>query len=263
MDDPAIALLLDDIRAGIQTLFGPRLLGLYLFGSLVLGGFNRRASDLDLLAVLDGEPSLHDLGGLDRLHHDLAHRHPDWDDRIEVAYVSAAGVQSFKERPSQIAIISPGEPLHLTEAGRDWLTNWYLVRLSNAPLFGPPPSNLIAPVTTAEYVEEVRAYACALASRTDWHGKRQAEVYAILTMCRALLTVRTGEHVSKEGAADWAEAALPVWAAVIKEAVQWRHTSTHPDEPPFGRTALTAAFVTWSAAQLNCPIGHREATVQA
>ena len=49
------------------------------------------------------------------------------------------------------------------------------------------------------------------------------QVYAILTMCRALYTLETGAVASKPVAARWAQAALGKRrAALIESALAWR-----------------------------------------
>jgi predicted nucleotidyltransferase len=44
--------LLSEVKAGLQTLYGPRLQGVYLFGSYARGE-QRSDSDVDILVVLD------------------------------------------------------------------------------------------------------------------------------------------------------------------------------------------------------------------
>ena len=48
---PDIGIFLDVILSRIQEILGEKLAGLYLFGSLALGDFDRGISDLDLLAA--------------------------------------------------------------------------------------------------------------------------------------------------------------------------------------------------------------------
>jgi len=214
--------LLDDLLVGIKSALGPKLVGLYLYGSLVSGGFLPDVSDLDLLAAMAGEVEASDLDPLREMHDRVARRHPAWENRIEVAYLSLAGLRTFTEHRSPLAIISPGEPLHLIDAGSDWLMNWYLVREGGRTLFGPPPATLIAPIAKAAFVESIRELARQSGVWTDRLGTRGPLAYAVLTMCRALLLHRRGEHLSKEEAAVWAREELPAWADLIDNAVRWR-----------------------------------------
>ena len=59
----------------------------------------------------------------------------------------------------------------------------------------------------------------------DTHRLASAEyqVYAVLTMCRALYTLECGRVASKPAAARWGEAYLgPTWAGLVTRAMAWR-----------------------------------------
>jgi Domain of unknown function (DUF4111)/Nucleotidyltransferase domain len=68
--------------------------GLYVFGSLVVGDFDADVSDIDLLAVLTGDPSEDLVARLGLMHDALASENPVWAGRIEVIYVSAGDPQT-------------------------------------------------------------------------------------------------------------------------------------------------------------------------
>lgn len=203
-------------------MLGERLVGVSLYGSLTAGGFDDALSDIDLLAATTGDVDDGELDALRGMHERFVRDHPRWDDRIEVAYLSLSALRTFKERTSRLAIISPGEPLHFKEAGRDWLMNWYLVREDGVTLLGPPPGELIPPVTKAEFVDAVRDHARAWGGGINRMRGRGPLSYAVLTMCRTLSTHETGEHASKEEAAAWARRELPAWADLIRDALRWR-----------------------------------------
>ncbi len=149
-----LAELLDRIRA----ILGGEVLAVYLYGSLVAGDFDPDVSDIDLLVVTSAELDGRSSDGLKAMHEDFARQHAGWRDRIEVAYVSAEGLRTFKHRSSKIGIISPGEPFHSKEAGVDWLINWYVVREQGVPLFGPAPELFIEEMSRDEWVRAVREH---------------------------------------------------------------------------------------------------------
>jgi hypothetical protein len=148
--------------------------------------------------------------------------HRQWEGRLEIAYLSLHALKTFKTHASPIGIISPGEPFHIKEAGKDWLVNWYIVREKGVTLAGPPPTAIIEPISREEYIQSVKEYAEGWRERIHDVRNRGSQAYAILTMCRALYTCRNGEPVSKIQAASWAEKELPEWSALIKNAVGWR-----------------------------------------
>jgi predicted nucleotidyltransferase len=243
--DPAVAAVLTAIREAIPSVAGPSLVGLYLFGSLASGDFDPRISDIDLIAVLADTPNERLAARMGRMHDDLAQARPDWDDRIEVIYISKEGLANCRTDTTTIGVISPGEPFHLVRAGRDWVLNWYPAREDGVRLIGPPIDTLIPPIPTAEYIEELRRYMADFINRIDEDATPAWQAYAILSICRGLHTLRFGQRLSKRQAASWAQLEFPRWADLIRGAVGWRDRQRDPDSQD-GRATLqeTRAFVT-------------------
>src|SRR5690349_13531375 len=82
------------------------LVGLYLYGSAVAGGFDEGISDIDLIAVTRRAGTALNLARLGAMHAAFEEEHPDWADRIEVAYVGVDDLRAFRTRRS-LAVISP------------------------------------------------------------------------------------------------------------------------------------------------------------
>ena len=245
LPESAVDAVVGAIRQAIVAVTGSSLVGLYLFGSLATGDFDAAVSDIDLLAVLADTPSKRLVPRLRRMHADLAQTNPAWDDRIEVIYISTHGLATCRTHPTTIAVISQGEPFHLVEAGRDWILNWYPAREHGVRLLGPPIDALIPPIPTAEYLEEVRRSLVGFTNRIPDDAPPGWQAYAILTMCRGLYALRSGERLSKRVAAEWAQQEFPQWADLIGRALGWRQHQHDPDGQDGAATvAETRAFVT-------------------
>lgn len=214
--------LLADLGNGIRGALGRRLLGLYAYGSLVTGDFDLAVSDVDLLAVLDRDLSGPAFLRLDAVHADVVTRHPAWADRVEVAYLGQRALRTFRAARSPMAVISPGEPFHVTDAGRERVTNWFVVHHHGVAMTGPAPSRFIAPIDVAEVVRQLRAEAGSWPGRVPPGSRPGQQAYAVLTACRCLHLAAHGTMTSKTAAAGWARVTLPQWAALIDVAVQMR-----------------------------------------
>lgn len=214
--------LLESLLFRMRHIFREKLVGLYLYGSLTTGDFDPESSDIDLLAATSADVSEAEFAALRAMHLDFECDNPGWEDRVEVAYLSVTALRTFRSKRSPIALISPGEPFHMKEAGRDWLMNWYVVREQGVALFGPPADALIAPITWEEFAGCVRDYATEWGDRINDVPDRKGQAYAILTMCRALYVHMTGEQASKRQAAVWAQKELPQWSGLIQSALTWR-----------------------------------------
>lgn len=215
--------LLDALTSSIHAVLGDDLVGIYLYGSYVSGGFDPGVSDVDLVAVTIREPDELDFAGLDRVHADYVSVHPDWNDRLEVVYVSRAALRSFRTSAACLAVISPGEPFHLRDDGVvEWLQNWYLIRETGVVLFGPPAASLVPPISMAEFAAAAARYADQISRQKLDEAAPGARAYAVLTICRAMRTVETRTHGSKQEGAAWARDQMPEWAWLIDAALRCR-----------------------------------------
>lgn len=221
----AINALLDLILSRMQMILSNKLIGLYIFGSLVTGDFDYDSSDIDLIAAISTELDEKELGRLKIMHQDLALQEKTWDDRIEVGYIS---VENLKKSQSHfhLALISPGEPFHVTEADSAWTLNRYVLREKGITLFGPPPKTLVDPISQEELLQAMQELIKVWREwikNTKLIHRREYQAFTILTMCRALYTCRKGKFVSKKQAALWAENELPEWSSLIRRALIWRN----------------------------------------
>jgi predicted nucleotidyltransferase len=235
---------------------GEQLVGLYLYGSLVTGDFTPGVSDVDLLAAVSKDIDAGTFARLQDMHLDLVADHPAWDNRVEVAYVSVAALETFRTRESVIAVTSPGEPFHMKTAGREWLINWWLVRERGTTLYGPDPKTLIAPVSRQEFLDTVREHAVQWLIWVKAARSRKSQSYARLTMCRALYAAVHGEQPSKVRAARWVQERLPHHAGLIEEALEWRVAE---DDSAVDHAATFLATVRF----VNLMVSHVEAALPA
>jgi len=223
--------LLDHLTAGIRTALGENLLGLYLWGSYVVGDFDPRISDLDLIAALANDADQVEFEALRTMHDGLAKKYPAWSGRIEVAYATVATLDE-PAAGGEIVRISPGEALNRRRSDERWQIDWYVARERGIALQGPPLAALLAPISREQFVTSVRAN---VAGHGDWldhlHG-RSGQAYAILLMCRALRATLHGDQLSKPAAGRWAQTELPEWADLIGRAIAWREAAEWEPRAP-------------------------------
>lgn len=212
--------LLNDFLSGVQSILKENLLGVYVYGSAVWGDFDEKTSDIDVFVALNQEITSEEFAALDGLHANLVQHFPAWNDRIEVAYASYRMLQHFKTEPGKIAVISPGEPFHIKNAGTDWLINYYLLQRNSFILYGPSAKLIIATVSNSEFIEHIKKQAIEW---QDWivHTRDSLgyQYYAVLTLCRALYVLHHKEQGSKLKAGDWAKNQFPKWQALIQRAL--------------------------------------------
>lgn len=224
IDQPS-AIVRDALVSAIRDVLGDDLVGLYLYGSAVTGGFDPAVSDLDLAAITAREVEDIDLAGIELMHARFADQRPEWRDRIEVVYIGRATLWTFRTSVGSLAVISPGEPLHVRDDRvADWLQNWYLIRETGETLHGPAADNLFPRIEWPEFVAATRRYAHEVQNRQRDGVGSGTLAYTILTMCRALHVVREHATASKQEAAAWVTREMPDWAWLIDAALSCRLT---------------------------------------
>jgi predicted nucleotidyltransferase len=192
----------------VHRTLAPALLGIYLHGSATLGGL-RPHSDLDLLVVVS-EPTSHEqrrslLGELLKVSHRNGHR------PVELIVVVQDDVRPWRYPPNCEFLYG------------EWLRDDYerglvpgphpmpdlaplltMTLRGDAPLYGPPPAELLDPVPHADLRRAVVEGVPQLMADLDSDTRN-----VLLTLARVWTTLTTGDIRSKDAAAEWAMRRLP------------------------------------------------------
>ncbi|HEY8768507.1 MAG TPA: aminoglycoside adenylyltransferase domain-containing protein [Dehalococcoidia bacterium] len=253
---PEVAPLIDALLAGFRDALGDNIVGVYLRGSLALGGFDPATSDVDLLVVTERQVSEAECGALAALHGRIPPTHADVSGRrYEVSYIDKAAIKRF--RPDERCHPRSGDdaPFEWYEHRQNWMLERWAVREHGVILVGPDPKTLIDPITPEEIREAV---ASELRIRVDdwasgeptpvWLLHRGAQVFEVETVCRALHTLSTAELRTKAEAVAWAKQTLPAeWQPLIAWSQNCRGDLTRDTT----RIEELRAFARWGAAQVG------------
>lgn len=236
--------LLGRLAGDLHHELGPNLLSVAVHGSWVAGDFVEGRSGLGVLVVLAHDPDRTVLGRVALVHQRLVRDYPQWADHIEVDYVSPAAVADALEgrRDHSMLRICPGELLHIDRVSQQYMMNWRSAVEHNQVLFGQPPGDVL-PWIDDHVVRE--AIADNLRQWPEWSLDLRGaggEAYAVLTVCRAAVLLRSGRFISKRAAAEELAATHPQWAELIGWARHWWYAGGLSIEP--GRTDEVTAFVT-------------------
>ena len=215
------AAFIDEMTTGLESALGPNLVAVYLYGSSVSGGFDAGVSDIDLLVVTERDLDAAAMPLVEALLARTVERHPEWDDRLELVYAGRDTLATFREGGT-LGVISPGEPFHIRDGIELWLQNLYLARETGVTLAGPGPTATIPEISWSEFVTATKRYADEVLGRSLRDATPGARAYRVLTMCRALCTVRSNRPCSKQEGAAWVRAEMPEWAWLIDAAERCR-----------------------------------------
>lgn len=229
------------LAAGAKDALGQGFVGMYLYGSLATGDFDLERSDLDFLVVTDRPLDEASLEPLRALHEQIEAEHPFWAtyNKVEGNYAHRGAVRRFDPADSTFGYFCAGDGLSLRPHDRDVVIHLYVVRERRVVVAGPDPRELIDPIGADDLRVAVRE------GLRDWYRPMLDQpapplgAYAVLTLCRMLYTLETGEIATKPGAADWALRTLPGrWHELVRRALAWRR-----DTPSTVRAAEVRPFL--------------------
>jgi len=238
------------LLAKLQAILGPRLIGLYLYGSLSLGDFDPASSDIDFLAVTAEDLPAETLDQLRAMHADIAASGLPYADHLEGSYIPSVALRRYDPHNARHPSIGVDWPFQIEEHNHNWIIEYHIIREHGVIVWGPSPQTLIDPVSP----QELRAAVCKhLKSQwqsriedVEWLRPRLYQAFAVLTLCRALYTLQhDGAACSKPQAASWAQETYPQWKPIIERALAWRSQSEQDDPTEtvaFLREALTLAL---------------------
>ena len=247
---PEVNRTVERLRDRVGEALGDRLVGLYLHGSLALGGFYPPASDIDFHAATAGvldDPAMERLGAM----HAAFKAEGGWLNRLEGVYLPLTALRGQDPAGGRLPTVGIDWDFHLGPSGPTWVLDRWVTREHGVVVAGPDPRELIDPIGPDELRAAVRAsmlghWAERVAEDADlaWLRPRGYQAFAILTMCRDLYVLEHGVLVSKPAAAAWAARRLgPPWPVMAERAQAWR-ADERPDDRHLPETlALVATAV--------------------
>lgn len=236
--------IIEKLISGHKHIFGDKTIGFYLYGSLIWGDFDIHTSDIDTLCVITSEVTDEEFENLRIMHEEIVCKNPLWRNRIEVHYAPIDGLKNFRTTSFKMGNISPGEPLHIIDSGMDWIDEWYCVQEYAVTLYGMDKKKVIPQIEKQEFIQTICRYAQSFRERIRTCKEScYSQAYAILTLCRALYTLKNGEQISKPAAASWAMDFIPEYSSLISSALIWRQERDTTSRNPYDAYILAERFV--------------------
>ncbi len=218
--------LLDRLQREAAGLLRDNFVGLYVYGSLATGGFDPDTSDVDFIVATRSPLTPEQLNALEALHHALLVDGGSWAKKLEGGYVPLADLRRHDPNAGPFLFINEGQ-IYQAGLGADWAIQRHFLRTRPSAIVGPSLAEHIDPVSPEQIREAVRLlfreWWVPMLERPDQLGREDYRAFAVLTMCRALRLVTTGDMVSKPEAARWAlDAVDDRWHPAIRLAMAWK-----------------------------------------
>jgi streptomycin 3"-adenylyltransferase len=201
---------------GPMTAAGYDIVGLYLHGSAVLGGFRPDSSDLDVLGVVSHSADIESQSRLGEELRECAQPCPATG--LEMSVITAATAREPRDCPFEVHVCTvPGDETVQPGAGHpgdpDLILQLEVARVRGLAVVGAPPTAVITPIPD----QRVRA---AILDELDWSLEHAPLSYAVLNSCRALRYAADRQLVSKMDAGRWYLSELGEQDAVVEALAQ-------------------------------------------
>ena len=244
---PEVNMVLNVLLPDVQAILGEQFVGMYLYGSLAYGGFDR-ASDVDFVVVTDGVLPDETFLALQAMHNRIATLDSWCANQLEGSYIPRQALRTFDRQHVFHLHIDrgPDEKLHRMQiddpkVSRAWWGGWVFLRhvlwKHGIPLAGPDLRTLVEPVQLGELrqaaLTNLEGWLEPLLDAPSELAHPGYQPYCVLTICRLLFTLETDRIATKQAAASWAVERLePRWCALIERALTNRlypPNTVHPD----------------------------------
>ena len=224
-------LITDFISASGETLC-TNLVGIYLHGSLAMGCFNPAASDIDIIAVIDGsitdEKKLKFMERVVKLNEHAPAK------GIEVSVVKREYCKPFVYPTPYELHFSPMHLKRFSENPKEYVKNmkgtdrdlaahFTIINKYGIVLYGEPISDVFGEVPVEDYADSIVR---------DIENARydiiENPVYVTLNLCRVLAFLKDELYLSKEKGGEWGLKFLPeAYRSLVSQALSCYKTGQH------------------------------------
>lgn len=250
---PEINRLLAELYSGARAVLGDNFTGMYLDGSLASGAFDS-ASDVDFVIVTEVDVVGETFDALQALHERLALLDPVWGKKLEGSYISRAGLRHYDPEHALHPFFEWDGGGTMVAHDATWDIHRYILREYGIRVAGPPPQELIDPVTPDQLRRAasiiLTGWAVGILAAPEHIQGREYQSYTVLSLCRILYTLQFGDVATKTRAARWCQERLdPPWRALIERALEGRQ---HWDVPLLPEEIqATLDFIRYVVAQMT------------
>ncbi len=253
--------VLRDLLAQVQTILGAHFVGMYLSGSLALGDFDPRSSDIDVVVVTDSALSDDLFAALQDMHARFDESRSPWAAKVEAVYIPRDALRHSAPTSARYPQIEKGGTLVMDNLESGWIFQCYTLREHGVVMAGPDPRTLIDPVAPSDMRRAVAAIPRLWLEQAHhdpawlaWLHQRGHLAFVVLTLCRLLYTLDSGAVASKPSAARWAEKALgSQWARLIERSRTGQHERGETPDNDANDTVALIQYTVERFRQWNTP----------
>ena len=145
--------IVNDVSDKIEKLLGDNIVGIYLFGSLVLGDFDENFSDIDLMIVLKRDINKDEFEKIKNLQKYISEKYSRFGtDGIEMIFVSTETIKNYLVKETFLTAVAPGNPLETVVCKPEFLIYFYIVKNYGKTILGIPKEEVFPIISETDFV---------------------------------------------------------------------------------------------------------------
>ena len=229
--------IVTDVSDKIRQMLGENMIGIYLFGSLVLGDFDENFSDIDLMIVLKRDINTDEFEKIKDLQKYISKKYSRFGtDGIEMIFVSTETIKKYLIKETFLTAVAPGNPLETIVCKTECLIYFYIVRNYGKTILGTPKEEVFPIISETDFVN--MSNKVALENIPYWEEACKKtlheQFYSVITLCRAFYIKENKTYPSKLEAKNWTKNKYPDFKDIIEYAWnqrgKWKETDNPTDD---------------------------------
>ena len=217
--------LLQLLLLQIQSILTDKFIGMYIGGSLASNSFNCETSDVDCYIITTKTLSKSLIDKIEEMHKQLyLNKHP-YTKRIEVSYIPRDDLLNFDPNGTR-PYFNEG-CFYQGQYGSNYEIELHVLRGKGITIIGPDIKQLTKDISPQHLkkaiLKNLFEYWEANLNDDLKFSRSDYQVFAVLTMCRTLYSLETGNIASKMQAAQWVIDTFDThWKELIEQALTWK-----------------------------------------
>lgn len=196
------------VKSDLPQILKDNLFGIYIYGSYTYGDFRPKSSDIDCVVVVNKKLKGKELNSLRKWYKNLLDENEQMAKRFETSYAAKGNLISV--RMTKTPRFIRGKFTSRANSDANSPITWLNIRNSGITVLGPKPKEFVPEISDKMLRHALKNELNYIKQRPKrFFSKDWDKVYAVLTFCRILYTLKTRKIKSKMGAMEWALKNLP------------------------------------------------------
>jgi hypothetical protein len=214
--------VLHELVSRIKAILGSDFVGAYLQGSFALGDFDQH-SDVDFIIITEAELTPEQVAALQAMHPRIYALPSAWAQHLEGSYFPRRIFKDYSYRGGSVWYLDHGSTALIQSNHCNTIVVRWTLREHGVTLAGPPPNTLVDPIPARMLRQEISAvitdWGQEILDDPDRYRNHFYQGFIVLSYCRMLHSLHTGDLGSKRSGAEWAKDNLdPSWSGLIDRA---------------------------------------------